>query len=118
MSSAHNYGVRISLVRRVASLLIALAFIASAQLHAAPMPMVNADIGMAGMAKGSPSDTCKGCGQSTAAKVDCTTMCAPVFAVILPAPVAQPVAQDMAWMWMRDAERSRATTPDTAPPRS
>lgn len=108
-----------SLVRRVANLLVALAFIVGAQTHAMPMvSMANADMGMAAMAHGSFSDKCKGCGQSGAVKVDCTAICVPAVAIIQPAPIAQPMTHDAVWIWVRDAERTRATAPDTAPPRS
>jgi len=112
--------VRISLIRRLASLLFVLAFVASAQLHAMPMMgPVKAPDSMAGMAHGFPSDSCKGCGESGApTKADCTAMCAAVFALALPVPTAASVDRDSARVWTSETLATRTIAPDTSPPRA
>jgi hypothetical protein len=108
------------MIRRAASLLFALAFIASAQAYAMPMMgPVKALDSMAGMTHGSPSDSCKGCGQSGApAKADCTAMCAAVFALALPVPTEASAGRDSARAWTSETLASRAIAPDTSPPRA
>jgi len=112
--------VRISLIRRVASLLFVLAFVASGQLHAMPMMgPVKALDSMAGMTHGSTSDSCKGCGHSGApAKADCTAMCAAVFALALPVPIETSTERDSARAWTSETLATRTIAPDTSPPRA
>jgi hypothetical protein len=74
---------------------------------------------MTGMTHGSPSDSCKGCGQSgTPAKVDCNAMCAAVFALTLPVPTVANIDRDSALAWTSELLASRAIAPDTSPPRA
>ena len=121
-SGSHTDDVRMSFIRRIATLLFALAFIASAQANAMPMMSpAKVDAGMAVMGHGSLAGDCKGCGQSQSGAVmtaDCSAACAPLFAVVPHIPVAQPVAHGRAWLWTRDALATRATAPDTSPPRT
>jgi hypothetical protein len=109
-----------SLIRRVASLLFVLAFIASAQAYAMPMTApVKALESMAGMAHSSPSDSCKGCDQSGApAKADCTAMCAAVSALALPVPVEQSMSHQIPRVWTSETLPARTIAPDTSPPRA
>jgi hypothetical protein len=104
----------------VASLLFVLAFIVSAQAYAMPvMGPVKAHASMAGMTQGTPAGSCKGCDQSGApTKVECTAMCAAVFAVALPLPVEHSISRDIARAWTSETLSSRTITPDTSPPRA
>ena len=107
------------MIRRAASLLFALAFIASAQAHAMPMMgPAKALASMAGMMHGTPADSCEGCGQDAPAKADCTAMCAAVFAIALPVPVDQSADREIARAWTSDTLSTRAIAPDTSPPRA
>jgi hypothetical protein len=101
-------------------LLFVLAFVASAQLHAMPMmgPAKALD-SMAGMTHGSPSDSCKGCGQSgTPGKADCAAMCAAVFALALPVSTEASADRDRARAWTSEILATRTIAPDTSPPRA
>lgn len=112
--------MRLSLIRRVASLLFVLAFIASGQAYAMPMMgPVKAHASMAGMTQGPLAGTCKGCDQSGApTKAACTAMCAAVFALALPVPAEQSIDGDIARSWTSETLSGRAITPDTSPPRA
>jgi hypothetical protein len=112
--------VRLSLIRRVASLLFVLAFTASAQSYAMPMMgPVKALDSMAGMTQGTPAGNCKGCDQTGAPmKGDCTTMCAAVFALALPVPPETRADRDSPRAWTSDTLATRAIAPDTSPPRA
>lgn len=112
--------MRISLIRRVASLLFVLAFVASAQLHAMPMMGSAKTVdSVSGMMHGSPSDSCKGCGQSGApAKADCTAMCGAVFALALPVPTDASVDRESVLPWTSEILATRSIAPDTSPPRA
>ena len=116
----HNCGVRLSLIRRLTSLLVALTFLASAQVYAMPMTApAAADATMAGMTHGLPADDCKNCGQKGAPTMaDCTAMCAAVFAVALPDPVEQSVGHYIPRVWTSETLSARAIAPDTSPPRA
>jgi len=108
------------MIRRLASLLVVVAFVAGAQLHAMPtMGPAKALDSMAGMTHGSPSDSCKGCGGNGApAKADCTAMCAAVFALALPVPTEASTERDSARVWTSETLASRVIAPDTSPPRA
>jgi len=119
-SGPHNCGVRLSLIPRLTSLLVALAFLASAQVYAMPMtaPAV-ADATMAGMTHGLPADDCKNCGQKGApTTADCTAMCAAVYALALPVPVEQSGGRDIPRVWTSETLSARTIAPDTSPPRA
>ncbi len=115
----HNCGVRLSLIRRLTSLLVALAFLASAQVYAMPMTTpAAADATMAGMTHGLPADNCKNCGRRGApTTADCTAMCAAVFA-LAPVPVEQSGVRDIPRVWTSETLSARAIAPDTSPPRA
>src|SRR5262245_36342811 len=102
------------MLRRVASLFFALAFIASAQAHAMPMMGPAKVLGsMAGMMQGTPADSCKGCGQDGApTKSDCTAMCAVVFAIVPPFPAEQSADREVANAWTNETMPTRAIPPD------
>ena len=108
------------MIRRLASLFFVLALIASAQAYAMPMMgPAKAAASMAGMAMGSSGDGCKGCAHDGApAKADCTAMCAAVFALAIPAPMAQSIEHAIAGGWASDAVPTRAIAPDPSPPRA
>ena len=107
-------------LRRVASVIFVLAFLVSTQVHAMPMmASVKAAAGMAALMHGSPSGDCKRCGQDgMPAKAGCVATCAAAFAVAPQLPAAPEVAYSIAWIWASDPLTSRATAPDTSPPRS
>ncbi len=106
------------MIRRAASLLFALAFIASAQAHAMPLGPTKTLASMAGMMHGTPADSCKGCGQDAPTKVDCAAMCAAVFAIALSVPVEQNADREVARAWTSDTLSTRTIAPDTSPPRA
>ena len=118
-SASHNRRVRLSMLRRLASLFFVLAFIASAQAHAMPVMGQAKVLGsVAGMMQGTAPDSCKGCGQDGAPmKVDCTAMCAAVFAIIPPFPAEQSVDREVANAWTNETMPTHAIAPDTSPPR-
>jgi len=110
----------VSLLRRIASLLFALAFVASAQAYALPtMPAAKADMAVAGMMHGPKAGDCNGCSQDDLmAKADCKATCLPVFAIAPDSQVEKQVHMDLASMWKSDRAATRETAPDTTPPRS
>ena len=107
-------------MRRLTSLLVALAFLASAQVYAMPMTApAAADASMAGMMHGLPADGCKNCGHKGAPTTpNCTAMCAAVFALALPVPVEQSGRGDIPRVWTSETFSARTIVPDTSPPRA
>lgn len=109
-----------SFVRRIASVLFALAFIVSTQAYAhTAMPMAKGDMEMLAMATGSNASDCNGCNQSDLmAKADCKATCVPVMALTPDCQVTEQDDMDVASMWKIDHATTHETAPDTAPPRS
>jgi hypothetical protein len=107
-------------IRRIASVLFALAFIVSTQAYArAAMPMANGDMAMSAMMSGSKASDCNGCNQGDLmAKADCKATCVPVMALTLDCQVAEQGHMYVASMWKADRATTHETAPDTAPPRS
>lgn len=109
-----------SFIRRIASVLFALAFIVSTQAYAhAAMPMANADTVISAMVSGPQASDCKGCNQSDLmSKTDCKATCVPVMALTPDCQVVEQDHMDVASMWKTDHATTHETAPDTAPPRS
>src|SRR5262249_25963983 len=102
-----------SVVRRIATAILVLAFIACAQTFVMPMmPLAKADVGMAGMTHGSPGMPCKDCDHGGAAmKTGCTVTCATAVAVAAPPTTTQAVVHTIAWLWTDDSASGRDPAP-------
>ena len=116
----HNRKMTASLLRRAASVIFALVFMAGAQAHAMPMmSMLIAGDGMTGIMHGSPIGDCKGCSQDgTSMKAGCMAVCAALSAIAPQPLIVRAVVSDAAWFRANDPRTSHATAPDTSPPRS
>src|SRR5689334_18333413 len=112
--------MRLSMIRRMASLFFILAFVASAQAYAMPMMgPTKAVAAMVDMTPESPAGSCKSRGQDgTLTKADCTDMCAAVVALASPVPTEQSIERAVAHSWAVDTLSTRAIAPDTSPPRA
>ena len=119
-SKPHNHEMGVSLTRRMASLLFALAFVVSVQAYALPrMPAANSDMAVAGMMHGPNAVDCNGCSHDDVmAMADCKATCVPAIAIAPDAQIEKQVHMDLASMWKSDRAATRETAPDTTPPRS
>lgn len=110
--------MRTSPLRRVVSLLVALAFVVGLQAAVVPMPVAASDTVATAMAGHMTSDDCKGCDQQSMAAQECLAVCA--SAPILPGqagPVSfAPSPGD--WTWPGDKIAAVGVQPDLSPPRS
>lgn len=110
----------LSQVRRIASLLFALAFVVGAQAHALSMThLATADSTLAVTMPGFMAGDCSDCDQhDLMAKADCKATCVPVLALAPETQVEKQVHLDLASTWSSETATTRDTAPDTAPPRS
>jgi hypothetical protein len=108
-----------SLIHRLARLLVTVAFVVSTSAHAMPMPSVaKAESTISGMLNGDDVGACKGAAPDLKMKGRCLATCAPVFAVPQPLSTFQRVDFKNAWTWTSEFGATLDIKPDTSPPRT
>jgi len=108
--------MQVSAIRRIVSLLVALAFLAGLQMAA--MPIAAADVTASKVAGQTSPDTCKACGTQAMTAGECTAVCTAVPGLLGHVASVTPSFNRHHWTWPSENTPATAVQPDLSPPRS